>query len=102
VPYHAVFRCIAGCHGEHPLDTAIYNCPVCGDLLEVSHDIDALKDRSAAAWMRLFDERYKRTDWPFGSSVWGNSRVSSPASRGGCRTVMVVSHRAPVYPSTIA
>jgi len=35
VSYHAVFRCIAGCHGEHPLDTAIYNCPVCGDLLEV-------------------------------------------------------------------
>jgi threonine synthase len=81
VPYHAVFRCIAGCHGEHPLDTAIYNCPVCGDLLEVSHDIDALKDRSAAAWMRLFDERYKRTEWPFGSSVWGKKEWVCPDIR---------------------
>ncbi len=81
MPYHAVFRCIAGCHGEHPLDTAIYNCPVCGDLLEVSHDIEALKDRSAAAWMRLFDERYKRTEWPFGSSVWGKKEWVCPDVR---------------------
>ncbi len=81
MPYHAVFRCIAGCHGEHPLDTAIYNCPVCGDLLEVSHDVEALKDRSAAAWMRLFDERYKRTEWPFGSSVWGKKEWVCPDVR---------------------
>jgi threonine synthase len=81
VPYHAVFRCIAGCHGEYPLDRPIYNCPICGDLLEVSHDIDALKDRSAAAWMRLFDERYKRTDWPYGSSVWGKKEWVCPEVR---------------------
>ena len=39
MPYRAVFRCIAGCHGEHTLAQPIYNCPTCGDLLEVSHDI---------------------------------------------------------------
>ena len=59
----------------------IYNCPVCGDLLEVSHDIEALRDRSAAAWMRLFDERYKRTDWPYGSSVWGKKEWVCPDIR---------------------
>ena len=45
--YRAVFRCIAGCPGEHSLEQPIYRCPTCGDLLEVSHDIEALRDRSA-------------------------------------------------------
>jgi threonine synthase len=81
VPYSAVFRCIAGCHGEHKLAQPIYNCPTCGDLLEVSHDIQALRDRSAAAWMRLFDERYKRTTWPYGSSVWGKKEWVCPEVR---------------------
>ena len=79
--YSAVFRCIAGCHGEHKLAQPIYNCPTCGDLLEVSHDVQALRDRSAAAWMRLFDERYKRTTWPYGSSVWGKKEWFCPEVR---------------------
>ena len=79
--YRAVFRCIAGCHGEHKLAQAMYNCPTCGDLLEVSHDVQALRDRSAAAWMRLFDERYKRTTWPYGSSVWGKKEWVCPEVR---------------------
>jgi threonine synthase len=81
VPYAAVFRCIAGCPGEHPLAQSIYNCPTCGDLLEVSHNMAALADRSAAAWMRLFDERYKRTTWPYGSSVWGKKEWVCPEIR---------------------
>ena len=76
--YHAHFRCIAGCHGEHPLTVPLYRCPTCGDLLEVVHDLDALKDRSPAAWMRLFDDRYKRTTWPFGSAVWGKKEWVIP------------------------
>ena len=77
----AVFRCIAGCHGDHALWNPLYRCPTCGDLLEVSHDIEALKDRSAGAWMRLFDERYKRTTWPYGSSVWGKKEWVCPEVR---------------------
>ena len=76
--YHAYFRCIAGCHGEHPLTVPLYRCPVCGDLLEVVHDLDALKDRSPAAWMRMFDDRYKRTTWPYGSAVWGKKEWVCP------------------------
>jgi threonine synthase len=78
VSYRAQFRCIAGCPGSYPLDTIIYLCPTCGGLLEVAHDLDALRDRSAAAWMRLFDERYKRTAWPYGSSVWGKKEWVCP------------------------
>jgi threonine synthase len=79
MPYSAVFRCIAGCHGEHSLESAIYRCPTCGDLLEVSHDVDALRDRGPAAWMKLFDERYKRTQWPYGSAVWGKKEWVCPS-----------------------
>jgi threonine synthase len=79
--YRAVFRCVAGCGGTYPLDTVIYRCPVCGGLLEVAHDLEALRDRSAAAWMRLFDERYKRTAWPYGSSVWGKKEWVCPDIR---------------------
>jgi threonine synthase len=78
MPYRAVFRCIAGCHGDHSLEQAIYRCPLCGDLLEVVHDIQALRDRGAAAWIRLFDDRYKRTVWPYGSSVWGKKEWVCP------------------------
>jgi threonine synthase len=79
MPYRAVFRCIAGCPGEHSLEEAIYRCPTCGDLLEVSHDLEALRDRGPAAWTRLFDERYKRTAWPYGSSVWGKKEWVCPS-----------------------
>ena len=74
----SVFRCIAGCAGDHPLDEVIYKCPKCGDLLEVVHDIEALKSRSAASWIKLFDERYQRTTWPYGSGVWGKKEWVQP------------------------
>jgi threonine synthase len=77
--YQAFFRCIAGCPGEHSLEQAIYRCPTCGDLLEVSHDIEALRGRSAAGWMKLFDDRYKRTTWPYGSAVWGKKEWVLPS-----------------------
>ena len=79
--FSAAFRCIAGCPGTHPLDEPLYRCPTCGDLLEVAHDLDALKTRSAAAWMRLFDDRYKRTTWPYGSAVWGKKEWVAPSVR---------------------
>jgi threonine synthase len=74
----SVFRCIGGCAGDHALDEVIYKCPKCGDLLEVVHDIEALRRRSAAAWIKLFDERYLRTQWPYGSGVWGKKEWVQP------------------------
>lgn len=79
--YRASFRCISGCHGTHTLFVPLYRCPSCGDLLEVVHDVEALKDRSAGAWMRLFDDRYKRTLWPYGSAVWGKKEWVCPDIR---------------------
>ena len=55
--YRAVFTCIAGCHGEYDLEQAIYRCPHCGDLLEVVHDLAALRQHDAAEWKKIFDDR---------------------------------------------
>jgi threonine synthase len=79
--YHAVFRCAAGCPGDHSIWQPIYHCPTCGDLLQVVHDLDALRHRSPVAWMRLFDDRYKRTMWPYGSGVWGKKEWICPEIR---------------------
>ncbi|MBT5832934.1 MAG: pyridoxal-phosphate dependent enzyme, partial [Candidatus Latescibacteria bacterium] len=76
--YQAWFRCFKGCDGRFPLTDVIYECPTCGGLLEVAHDIDALKTRSATEWRALFDQRYMRTDWPYGSSVWGKKELVCP------------------------
>src|SRR5450755_1902001 len=77
----STFRCISGCGGEYALDEIIYKCPKCGDLLEVVHDMEALKTRSAASWIKLFEERYLRTSWPYGSGVWGKKEWVQPHVR---------------------
>ena len=79
--YRAVFKCIAGCPGEYELEQPIYRCPACDDLLEVVHDLGALRERSAEDWKRLFDDRYKRTEWPYGSAVWGKKEWVCPGVR---------------------
>jgi threonine synthase len=43
--------------------------------------MQALRDRSAAAWTALFDQRYKRTMWPYGSAVWGKKEWVLPEIR---------------------
>ncbi len=75
----AWFQCIAGCSETYPLNEIIYRCRVCGGLLEVVHDLACLRKRDAADWMRLFDGRYRRTEYPYGSSVWGKKEWVCPA-----------------------
>ena len=76
--YQAVLRCIAGCPAAHSLLSSLYRCPNCENLLEVIHDLEALRNRSPSAWIDLFDGRYKRTTWPYGSSVWGKKEWVCP------------------------
>ncbi len=76
--YDVAFRCIAGCEGSHSLDTIIYRCPSCGELLDVVHDVEPLKQRTAAEWMALFDKRFMSTEWPYGSGVWGKKEWVAP------------------------
>ena len=78
MPYHATFRCIAGCSGQYSLLEPIYHCPSCHNLLEVTHDLEALRAQTPEDWKRLFDDRYKRTTWPYGSAVWGKKEWVCP------------------------
>ncbi|MFN8496060.1 MAG: threonine synthase [Caldilineaceae bacterium] len=81
IPYNAHFRCFRGCPGEYSMYDVIYNCPTCGGLLEVHHDIDALRTRSADEWKQLIDKRVGTTKWPYGSGVWGMREWVAPALR---------------------
>ncbi|MBF8277664.1 MAG: hypothetical protein HW390_2737 [Candidatus Brocadiaceae bacterium] len=78
MPYRAWFQCISGCDVRYELNEVIYQCKNCGDLLEVRHDMERLRVHSAEHWKRLFDERYRRTKWPYGSSVWGKKEWVCP------------------------
>jgi threonine synthase len=78
VHYQAWFRCTNGEHGQWSLEDVIYRCPTCHGLLEVAHDLNALRARSPSGWMKLFDDRYKRTTWPYGSGVWGKKEWVAP------------------------
>ena len=69
--YNAHFRCFRGCEGKYSVYDVIYTCPKCGGLLEVHHDVDALRQRSADEWKSLIDARVGRSQWPYGSGVWG-------------------------------
>ena len=67
------------CDGEqYPLNEVVYECRRCGGLLEVRHDMEALKRRSGSEWRELFDSRYMRTAFPYGSSVWGKKEMVCP------------------------
>lgn len=76
--YSARYHCINNCPGAHSLDTIIYHCPTCGDLLEVRHDLAALKQTSAAEWKEIFERRYKSTEWPYDSGIWGKKEWVNP------------------------
>lgn len=79
--YQCWLQCINDCAGRFSVFEVIYRCPSCGDLLDVIHDHEALKDRSSAAWIRLFDERTRKNQWPYGSGVWGKKEWVIPYLR---------------------
>jgi threonine synthase len=77
--YKAWFQCINPlCKTTYPLNKIIYRCESCSALLEVQHDIGALSRRDAKAWMKLFEDRYKSNQWPYGSGVWGKKEWILP------------------------
>lgn len=61
----------------YPLTEIVYYSKS-GGLLDVEHDMDALRQVSPEEWKRLFDERWMRTEWPYGSGVWGKKEWVCP------------------------
>jgi len=76
--YKAWFKCI-NCDETYPLNEIIYSCSNCSALLQVEHDLTELKKRSGEEWKTLFDQRYMRTTFPYGSAVWGKKEIVCPA-----------------------
>jgi threonine synthase len=76
--YNSWFECIRGCDQRYSIYDVVYHCEQCGGLLQVRHDVQALKDRSAAEWKQLFDLRTRSNEWPFGSGVWGKKEWVCP------------------------
>jgi threonine synthase len=76
--YNCWFECVRGCGRRYSVFDAIYRCEDCGGLLDVEHDVEALKNRSPVAWMRLFEERTRTNEVPYGSGVWGKKEWIMP------------------------
>ena len=82
VPYRAWFRSFDGQDpNDYSIYDVIYRSPLTGSLLEVQHDIDALRQRSGADWRALIDSRIGTTQWPYGSGVWGMREWVVPTLR---------------------
>ncbi|WIA24113.1 hypothetical protein OEZ86_007318 [Tetradesmus obliquus] len=62
---------------EYSLDTVVYRSKD-GGLLDVYHDMDALKHYDAAYWKKQFDGRVGTTLWPYGSGVWSKKEWVLP------------------------
>jgi len=62
---------------SYSLDEIVYRSQS-GDLLDVQHDLTALKKFDGAYWRNLFDSRVGKTTWPYGSGVWSKKEWVLP------------------------
>ncbi len=76
--YKAWFQCINNCDEKYELNEIVYRCRKCDNLLEVRHDIDKLKTSSPDEWKKRFEDRYRKSEWPYGSGVWGKKEIVCP------------------------
>lgn len=76
--YRCWLECVRGCGRRYSIYDVVYRCEDCGGLLDVKHNLDALKKVSAKAWRTLFDERTRSSTWPYGSGVWGKKEWVCP------------------------
>ena len=75
--YRAWFESLTDPNERYGLDEVVYEDSR-GGLLQVVHDIDQLRATSPDDWKKLFDAREHRTEWPYGSGVWGKKEWVLP------------------------
>ena len=75
--FHSQLECM-DCHSVFPIDSVLFLCPNCQGLLDVHHDVDALKKIAADDWKQRFDERFRKAPYPFNSGVWGKKEWVLP------------------------
>jgi len=76
--YQCWLECARGCGRRYSIYDVVYRCEDCGGLLDVEHDLSALRQRSASDWKALFDSRLHTNEWPYGSGVWGKKEWVLP------------------------
>jgi len=76
--YNCWLECVRGCGRRYSIYDVVYRCEDCGGLLDVEHDLEALKDRSADEWKALFYQRTRTNERPYGSGVWGKKEWVCP------------------------
>jgi len=75
--YTTDLHCIE-CGASYPMTDIIYRCAKCDGLLEVRHDLDRIKRKSARDWKELFETRYRSSIHPYHSGVWGKKEWVLP------------------------
>lgn len=75
--YSAKFKNIDG-EDTYPLDQVIYRSEVDNNLLEVSHDFDALTQKSAQEWKDLLAKRRQALLSPMNSGIWSRKEMVLP------------------------
>ncbi|MBN1487350.1 MAG: threonine synthase [Anaerolineae bacterium] len=76
--YHSWLECTRGCGRKYSIYDIIYRCEDCGGLLDVEHNMAALKDDSAAGWKARFEQRAGSFAWPYNSGVWSKKEWVCP------------------------
>ncbi len=76
--YRAWFASLRDPGERYALDEIVYTARD-GSLLQVVHDLDALRKTTAEEWKSLFEERAHKNEWPYGSGVWGKKEWVCPA-----------------------
>lgn len=76
--YQCWLECSRGCGRRYSIYDVVYQCETCGGLLDVVHDVGALRERPAAEWQALFAARARTNEWPYGSGVWGKKEWVCP------------------------
>ena len=79
--YDCWYECIHDRNERYSIFDVIYRCRDCDGLLEVEHDIEALKVHTAEEWKQLFDQRTHSRQFPYGSGVWGKKEWVAPMVR---------------------
>ena len=75
--HRAWFQSLQNPNERYGLDEVVYTDRE-GGLLQVVHDMDALKRTSGNRWKELFESRAHKTEWPYGSGVWGKKEWVLP------------------------
>jgi threonine synthase len=77
-PYASWLQCVRGCDRHYSIYDVAYRCPHCGGLLDVEHDVGALRRRTGREWRRLFDQRARAVELPHASGVWAKKEWVCP------------------------